>query len=416
MMSRIALLGILVMAHAGAGSAAAQVFTTPKGEAENVKFEQVGGGTVHILYDLVASDPRAVFLVTLDASQDRGATYTVKPLSVTGDVGQGITAGTGKRIVWESGRDVERLEIDQFRFRISAQAGPLELKPDPAAAPAPAPAPPAAAATPEPAPAPPASPVKPTTAAQTATAKPSGGGGGGTKWLLIGGGVAAAGGVAIAAGGGGGGGTTSNPPTSNTPPVAANQAPVITGRSHSLQETGSTASAVVGVTNVLFQVTATDPDANSQLTAVFTFGDGSTSQSIPLGANGTASTAKTYTALGPQRASVVVSDGRGASASADYVQFTTMNVSGIYTAPGAANLRLELVQNGAAVSGAFADATRAGSLAGQLESPRKIETLTITYRTPTPGTEVFAALWGPDLRTLTIMSRSGTTVTLARQQ
>ncbi len=198
-------------APAAAFTAITQVFTTPKGEAENVRFEHVGAGTVHVFYDLVSSDPRAVFLVTLDASQDRGSTYTVRPMSVSGDVGQGVMPGTGKRIVWESGRDVERLEIDQFRFRISAQAGQLEpQKVDPPAAPAAAPETPATAAKP-----PVTAPTTPAPQPRTAAAKPKSSGGS-TKWLLIGGGAAAAAAVAAASGGGGGGASASTP-TTNTP-------------------------------------------------------------------------------------------------------------------------------------------------------------------------------------------------------
>ncbi len=219
MTGRVAGLLLILATAAAPRVATAQVFTTPKGEAENVRFEQVGAGTVHIFYDLVASDPRAVFLVTLDASQDRGSTFTVRPMSVSGDVGPGVTPGTGKRIVWESGRDVERLEIDQFRFRISAQAGPLELqKVDPPAAPA---APAAAPETPATAAKPPGTaPTTPAPQPQTAAAKPKSGGGA-TKWLLIGGGGAAAAGVAAASGGGSGGGSTptANTPATTTPPA-----------------------------------------------------------------------------------------------------------------------------------------------------------------------------------------------------
>jgi hypothetical protein len=107
----------------------AQTFVTPKGEAQNVRFEQRENGIVHIYYDLVSSHPRAVFSVKLEASQDGGTTFGVQPQSVTGDASNGITPGMGKRIVWDSGKDVERVRIDQFRFRIVATAGPLETRP-----------------------------------------------------------------------------------------------------------------------------------------------------------------------------------------------------------------------------------------------------------------------------------------------
>lgn len=201
-------IAVFILTLLGAARLASpQVFTTPKGEAQNVTFEQVGGATVHIVYDLVSTDSRAVFSVTLEGSQDRGASYTVHPKSVSGDIGPGIKPGVGKRIVWESARDIERLEIDQFRFRITAQAGPLELKVDP----------PAAAATSGGM----TTVEKPAATPPPQTQAPAAKKGGSAKWVLIGGGAAAAGAAAAVAGGSGGTttspGTTSSQPTTSTP-------------------------------------------------------------------------------------------------------------------------------------------------------------------------------------------------------
>ena len=91
----------------------AQTFVTPKGEAQNVRFEQREEGIVHIFYDLISSDPRAVFSVRVEASSDAGATFGMRPQSATGDVGNGVTPGTGKRIVWDAGKDVERVQLDR---------------------------------------------------------------------------------------------------------------------------------------------------------------------------------------------------------------------------------------------------------------------------------------------------------------
>ena len=396
-MSRTALLAILVIVLTGVDrTAAAQVFTTPKGEAENVAFKQIGGGRVHILYDLVSSDPRAVFMVTLDASQDRGSTFTVRPVSVSGDVGPGITPGTGKLIVWESGRDVERLEIDQFRFRISAQAGPLELKPDPAAAQAPVPP----AVTPT---------ATPPTQSPTAAAK----GGGGVKWLLIGGGAAAAAGVAVAGGGSGGGSgsTTTSPPVTTT---TANQAPVISARSHDFQAPG--AVALVLVTEITFEVFATDADGNN-MAAVWSFGDGTTGTAQV--SNGRAATTKTYSSAGLFRPSVTVGDGRGGQASTDYQQLTANHISGLYvgTSSAGATVRINMVQNGVNVTGDLVDSTgggRNGTIAGTLRSPRTME-MTVTYRSGATATEIFTVAWNADLKSVTAASRSGGTLTLDRQ-
>ena len=394
-MSRTVLLAILVIVLAVADRATAQVFTTPKGEADNVTFKQIGGGTVQIFFDLVSTDPRAVFLVTLDASQDRGNTYTVRPTSVSGDVGPGIKPGTGKLIVWESGRDVERLEIDQFRFRISAQAGQLELKADPASAPAPP------AVT---------SPAPPPTPSPTVAAKK----GGGAKWLLIGGGAAAAVGVAAASAGGGGGGPTTTTTRPGTTTAATNQAPVISARSHDFQTVG--AVALVLVTDITFEVFATDPDGNS-MAAVWTFGDGTTASA--QFSNGRAVTVKTYSSGGLFRPSVTVGDGQGGQATTDYQQLTANTVTGLYVGLSASGvaMRINMVQNGVNVSGDFFDSTgagRSGMIAGVLRAPRTME-LTVTYRAGATGTEVFTVIWNADLKSVTAASRSGTTVTLARQ-
>lgn len=390
---------VVMLTVAAAHQAAAQVFTTPKGGAENVTFEQVGGGIVNITYDLVSSDPRAIFAVTLDASQDRGATFTVRPSSVSGDVGPGVKPGTGKRIVWESGRDVERLEIDQFRFRISAQAGPLELKADPPPAPAPAPA--AMPSTPE---KPPAAPVS---QPQTAADKPKSGGG--AKWLLIGGGAAAAAGVAAASGGSGGGSTatSSTPPATTTPPVA-NRAPVISSATHN-----SPAVALVLVTDVTFAVEATDPDGNA-LVALWQYGDGSTA-TAPL-TNGRATTEKSFATSGTQLVQVTVGDNREGKVSTTYPQVVSNTITGLYigTTASGSTVRLNLVQNGIAVNAEYVDGQgRSASATSTLRAPRAMS-LTLSYRGGTGGSETYAMVFSNDLRSVSAAS-GGTTLTLTRQ-
>lgn len=163
-----------------------QTFITPRGEAQNVRFELRDEGMVHIDYDLVSSDVRAVFFVRLEVSEDGGATFAGRPLNVTGDVGKGVTGGTSKRIVWHSGKDVERVQIDRIRLRIVATGGSLQVDSAPPADPPPGPAP---AAAPPP---------------------PKGGGGGSAlKWILP---LAAGGGVAGLLGARSGGSDPPAPP------------------------------------------------------------------------------------------------------------------------------------------------------------------------------------------------------------
>jgi len=98
----------------------------------------VRGGVVVVSYDLVSTDPNAVFSVALEASSDGGKTYGVQPKTVKGDVGTSVRPGVGKQITWEASRDVENLEVDRYRYRVAAQIvrGPVATQP-----PTPVPAP-----------------------------------------------------------------------------------------------------------------------------------------------------------------------------------------------------------------------------------------------------------------------------------
>ena len=88
------------------------------GRAENIRFDLAEGGVVRIFFDLTADNPQQTIEVTLLVSQDGGQTFELTAVSMSGDVGGAVPPGLGKRIVWESARDVERLDTDQLRFRI----------------------------------------------------------------------------------------------------------------------------------------------------------------------------------------------------------------------------------------------------------------------------------------------------------
>jgi hypothetical protein len=81
----------------------------------------VNGAMVNVSYDLVASDPQTTFVVALEASQNGGKSYDLRPAAVTGDVGSGIRPGAGKKIVWEAAKDTDNLELAQFRFRVAVK-------------------------------------------------------------------------------------------------------------------------------------------------------------------------------------------------------------------------------------------------------------------------------------------------------
>jgi hypothetical protein len=94
----------------------AQAQTGPR--ATGVRSE-VSGNTITVFYDLVgATNPTATFTVTLQASLDGGRTFTVQPVSVTGDVGPNVRAGTGKRIVWDATKDSQVLQLNRFSFNV----------------------------------------------------------------------------------------------------------------------------------------------------------------------------------------------------------------------------------------------------------------------------------------------------------
>src|SRR5262245_2311406 len=92
----------------------------------------VRGGVVVVSYDLVSSDPAAMYTVALEESSDGGKTYGVQQKTVKGDVGTSVHAGTGKQITWEVARDVENLEVDRYRYRVAAQLIRVQAETPPA--------------------------------------------------------------------------------------------------------------------------------------------------------------------------------------------------------------------------------------------------------------------------------------------
>jgi hypothetical protein len=121
----VALVAAGLTVGASAALDTAQVFDAPKGRVDNVRFERAPGDIITVQYDLVSDDPGAVFRVALKVSRDGGKTFDLEPRSLTGDVGNSIRPGQGKKIVWEAGRDVESVMFDQFRFNVVAVAGTL---------------------------------------------------------------------------------------------------------------------------------------------------------------------------------------------------------------------------------------------------------------------------------------------------
>ncbi|MBI2475072.1 exo-alpha-sialidase [Candidatus Uhrbacteria bacterium] len=59
-------------------------------------------------------------LVEIDISDDGGATWNVTDTSVTGDIGAGVSPGTGKTITWNPGVDFSGQEQSDLRVRVRA--------------------------------------------------------------------------------------------------------------------------------------------------------------------------------------------------------------------------------------------------------------------------------------------------------
>jgi formylglycine-generating enzyme len=83
----------------------------------NVKFvQQPGTKLVSVSYDLSGGTCSVSLLV----SNDNGATYNVPVKSVTGAVGNGVTSGTGKQIIWDAGTDWAGQHSNQIKMRVRA--------------------------------------------------------------------------------------------------------------------------------------------------------------------------------------------------------------------------------------------------------------------------------------------------------
>lgn len=82
--------------------------------------QRPGTALVDIGYNL-ESPGHAAVTVTLEASGDGGATWTLPVLTMSGDVGSGIAPGNGRTIVWDAGADWPGNISDQVRFRVTAE-------------------------------------------------------------------------------------------------------------------------------------------------------------------------------------------------------------------------------------------------------------------------------------------------------
>jgi len=94
--------------------------------ASNVVFAQRtdGSGIVDITYDLADPDSPAL-TVSMQASADGGGTWGLATWTKYGDVGDGVTPGTGKSIQWDFAADHPGQFIGEAMIRITAADAPL---------------------------------------------------------------------------------------------------------------------------------------------------------------------------------------------------------------------------------------------------------------------------------------------------
>jgi len=80
----------------------AQILFSQAPVVSNVSFAQRTDGSliVDIYYDL-SDDDSETKTIQVEASADNGSTWDLTCISLTGDVGSGVTLGAGKHIVWD---------------------------------------------------------------------------------------------------------------------------------------------------------------------------------------------------------------------------------------------------------------------------------------------------------------------------
>lgn len=96
-------------------------------EITNVRASQRSGSKlVDIYYDAADADGDQL-KVRVEISDNDGARYSVPAFSLSGDIGEGVSPGTGKHIVWDAGTDWDGEYSDKMRvkvFAIDAQGFP----------------------------------------------------------------------------------------------------------------------------------------------------------------------------------------------------------------------------------------------------------------------------------------------------
>jgi hypothetical protein len=87
-----------------------------------VATQRTGTKLVDISYDVADADGDAL-KIRVEVSDNAGTKYSVPAFSFTGDLGDDITPGTSKAIVWDAGVDWDGEYSDQMRIKVIAVDG-----------------------------------------------------------------------------------------------------------------------------------------------------------------------------------------------------------------------------------------------------------------------------------------------------
>ncbi len=87
---------------------------------QNVAFRQTEDDKIVITYDIIGGEGQT-FEVTLLVSPDGGQNYTIIPRTLTGDIGDKVSGGKGKMIIWDVLSDIRRLEGQTYIFKVQAK-------------------------------------------------------------------------------------------------------------------------------------------------------------------------------------------------------------------------------------------------------------------------------------------------------
>lgn len=88
---------------------------------------QLGANSIEITYDLYNSTEEPVS-ISLECSDDNTDMFDITPISVSGDVGNDISPGSGKHITWNISEDLPGVAPESIRIRLVADSGTHVLR------------------------------------------------------------------------------------------------------------------------------------------------------------------------------------------------------------------------------------------------------------------------------------------------